>query len=164
MLPDPLHPAVVHLPIALAILAPLLALLVVLAIRRGILPARAWAGIVLLQALLAGSAWLAIETGEDQEERVEKVVAERHIEEQEESAERLLTLSVAVLAGSVAGLLGGAAGGVGRIATLAAGAAALAAAAVTGHSGGELVYRHGAASAYAQPASPDVAAPPRRGE
>jgi uncharacterized membrane protein len=159
MLPDPLHPAVVHLPIALAVLTPLLALLTLVACRRGVLPARAWAGIVLLQALLAGSAWLALETGEDQEERVEKVVAERHIEEHEESAERLLAVSVAVLLFSAAGLLGGRPGAAGRAATLAGGALGLAAAIATGHSGGELVYRHGAASAYVESAT-DVAAPP----
>ena len=91
MLPDPLHPAVVHLPIALAILVPLVAA-VRTRWRRGsaIVPVRGWAFVVLLQVLLVGTAWLAIETGEDQEERVEKVVAERHIEDHEERAERLL--------------------------------------------------------------------------
>jgi uncharacterized membrane protein len=166
MLPDPLHPAVVHLPIALAVLTPLLALLTLFARRHGFLPARAWTGIVLLQALLAGSAWLALETGEDQEERVEKFVAERHIEEHEEAAERMLAVSVAVLLFSAAGLLTGRLGTVGHVATIAGGAAAFAAAIATGHSGGELVYRHGAASAYVQSAAspPDVAAPPRAGE
>ena len=166
MLPDPLHPAVVHLPIALAVLTPLLALLALLASRLGFLPARAWAGIVLLQAILAGSAWLALETGEDQEERVEKFVAERHIEEHEEAAERMLAVSVGVLLFSAAGLLGGRTGVAGRVATLAGGAVALAAAIATGHSGGELVYRHGAASAYVESAAspPDIAAPPRADE
>jgi uncharacterized membrane protein len=161
MLPDPLHPAVVHLPIALGFLTPLLALLALLASRLGLLPLRAWAGVVLLQALLAGGSWLALETGEDQEERVEKIVAERHIEEHEEAAERLLAVSVVVLLVSAAGLLGGRAGAAARVATIAGGAAALAAAIATGRSGGELVYRHGAAQAYVEPMAPaDVAAPP----
>ena len=93
MLPDPLHPAVVHFPIALAALIPLLALLSLLAIARSWLPVRTWAAIVLLQALLVGSAWLALETGEEQEERVERIVAERHIEDHEEAAEYLLPLA-----------------------------------------------------------------------
>ena len=58
MLPDPLHPAVVHLPIALAVLVPLLAAGGLLAIRSGFLPARAWLAVALVQALLAGSAAL----------------------------------------------------------------------------------------------------------
>ena len=51
MLPDPLHPAVVHLPIALAVLLPLLSLASLLAIRTGWLPQRAWSGVVLLAGL-----------------------------------------------------------------------------------------------------------------
>ena len=107
MFPDPLHPAVVHLPIALAALAPLAALLAAVAIRLDWLPARAWLAVVLLQALLAGSAWLAIETGEDQEEKVEEVVGERHIHDHEEAAERFLAVAIAAGLVSSAGLLGG---------------------------------------------------------
>jgi hypothetical protein len=66
MLPDPLHPAVVHLPIALAVLIPGLALLGILLIYKNVLPARSWALIVLLQALLVGSGWLALQTGKQQ--------------------------------------------------------------------------------------------------
>jgi uncharacterized membrane protein len=152
MMPEPLHPAVVHFPIALALLTPLLALGALLAIRRGWLPARIWIAVVLAHALLAGSAWLAVETGEDQEERVEEVVRESAIEEHEEAAERFLSLAIGVGVVSAAGLLRGGLGLAGRGATVAAGALALAAAVATGHSGGELVYRHGAADAYVREA------------
>ena len=152
MLPDPLHPAVVHFPIALGVLAPLLAALVFAAIRAGLVPARSWALVVLCQLLLTGSAWLALETGEDQEDRVEKVVAERHIKDHEEAAERFLVITGVAAAASVAGLLAGSIGGVGRIATLAAGVAVIAAGISVGHSGGALVYEHGAASAYVKSA------------
>jgi uncharacterized membrane protein len=128
MMPDPLHPAVVHLPIALAILVPLCAALAILSIHKGFLPARSWAAVVLLQAMLVGSTWLAVETGEDQEERVERVVAERYIKTHEEAAERFLALTGGVVA---------------ALAILAAGVA-------VGHSGGALVYEHGAANAYAK--------------
>ena len=50
MLPDPLHPAVVHLPIALAILLPGLALLGAWAIRSKLVPPRTWVALLLLQA------------------------------------------------------------------------------------------------------------------
>jgi uncharacterized membrane protein len=154
MMPEPLHPAVVHLPVALALLAPVAALAALAAIRIGWLPARSWLAVVLLHALLAGSAWLAVETGEAQEERVERVVRERFIEEHEEAAERFLAVVALGLAVSGAGLVRGRFGALGRAATVAAGAAALAAAVSVGHSGGELVYRHGAADAYVERAAP----------
>lgn len=160
-IPDPLHPAVVHLPIALSLLMPLVALGSAVAIRRGFVPARAWLGVVLLQALLAGSAWYATETGEEQEERVERVVAERFIDEHAEAAEWLLRLAVAGLAISAAGLLPGARGGAGRLATVAVTVLVLASAVRTGHLGGELVYRHGAANAYLDPSAGGAAARPQ---
>jgi uncharacterized membrane protein len=158
MLPDPLHPAVVHLPLALALLAPFVALAGAVAIARGWLPARAWTAVVLLQALLAGSAWVALETGEDQEERVEDVVGEKPLKEHEEAADRFLAVAVAGLAVSGAGLLSGKAGSYGRLASVASGAVLLAAALAVGHSGGQLVYEYGAAQAYVHPAGAGEAA------
>jgi uncharacterized membrane protein len=151
MLPDPLHPAVVHLPIALAILVPLVAIFALGAARVGLVPTRGWAFVVLLQALLVASAWLALETGEDEEERAEKVVAERHIEEHEERAEQLMFGAAAALLVLAAGLAPGRTGAVARPlgVVLALGVAVLAA--DVGHSGGALVYEHGAAAAYARP-------------
>jgi uncharacterized membrane protein len=154
MLPDPLHPAVVHLPIALALLIPLVALFALLAARLGLVSVRGWSFVVLLQTLLVGSAWLAIETGEDQEERVEKVVAERHIEEHEEAAEWLLRAAVLALFVIGAGLAPGRLGGVARPLGLALSLGVAAAAANVGHSGGALVYEHGAAAAYTASAPP----------
>lgn len=75
-MPDPLHPAPVHLPIALAASIP------ILAIRWSLPAARCGSAAVRPRALRVGSAWLALETGEDEEERVEGVVVERHIEVQ----------------------------------------------------------------------------------
>ena len=149
-LPDPLHPAIVHLPIALAVLMPGLALLAAVAIRTKLVPGRTWMAILLLQAVLVGSGWMALETGEEQEERVEQVVAERHIEEHEELAERFQLAAVVALVIVGAGLLPAAAGGFARGVAVVATLAVLAIGVQVGHSGGELVYRHGAASAYAQ--------------
>ena len=157
MLPDPLHPAVVHFPIALATLIPLFAALILLAIRSGRTPRLTWAVVVLMQALLVGSAWLAHETGEEEEERVEKVVKESLIEEHEEAADWVLWVGVAGLAAGSLGLVGGSAGAWGRAGALAISLATLAAAVRTGHLGGELVYRHGAANAYVE--QPSGAAP-----
>ncbi|MDH3521503.1 MAG: hypothetical protein OEM49_13690 [Myxococcales bacterium] len=148
MLPDPLHPAVVHLPVALAMLMPLLAILALLSIRRGLLPVRTWAGIVLLQALLVGSAWLSLETGEEQEERVERVVAERHIEHHADAAQRFLALAVVGLVVCGAGLLPARPGEIARLGGAVLSFAVLAAGGYAGRAGGELVYKYGAANAY----------------
>ncbi|MBW2244549.1 MAG: hypothetical protein JRH01_21395 [Deltaproteobacteria bacterium] len=148
MLPVPLHPAVVHFPISLAVLIPGLALLGTWLIYKGILPNRSWALIVLLQALLVGSGWLALETGEHEEERVERVVAENPIETHEEAAERFVLLAGLGLLVCGAGLLPRDRGSFGRIAGTVATLAILVAGINVGKSGGELVYKHGAANAY----------------
>ncbi len=148
MLPDPLHPAIVHFPIALSVLIPFFAILVTGLISRKVLPARSWLLIILLQAMLVASGWAALETGEHEEERVEEIVAEDPIEEHEEGAERFLLFAGLGLLATGAGLLSGPAGSKGRIAGSVVTIAVLAAAVSVGHSGGELVYKHGAANAY----------------
>ncbi|MBV9880695.1 MAG: hypothetical protein JO180_09375 [Gemmatirosa sp.] len=148
MLPDPLHPAIVHFPVVLAVLLPIFAAGSLWAIRRGTTPRRAWAVPVALSVALALSAWVAVQTGQAQDERVERVVAEQPLETHEEAAELFLLLSagMALLAG--AGLARGRIGQAARgLATV--GAAVLVGVVVqVGHSGGQLVYRYGAASAY----------------
>jgi uncharacterized membrane protein len=148
VLPDPLHPAVVHLPIALAVLMPFVAVGVMAAISKGAAPARTWGVAVALQLLLVGFAWVAVETGEADEERVEKIVAGRHIEEHEEAAEWMLWAAAGGALLMALGLAPGRGGRIGRAAGVLASLAVLATAARTGHLGGELVYRHGAANAY----------------
>jgi len=151
MLSDPLHPAVVHFPIAIAVLLPFAAALAAGAIAANALDGRAWVGIVLLHAVGAGTAWFAEETGHEQEERVERALGERieaPLHEHEENAERLVLAFGATFLLTAAGLLRGRAG------RLARGGAVTGAAVVgllsvpTGESGGALVYEHGAAEAY----------------
>lgn len=153
MLPNPLHPAVVHFPVVLAFLLPLFAAGAVWAIRRGARPRRAWAIPVAMSAMLAASAWAAVETGEAQDERVERVVAEQPLSAHQEMAELFLGGSAGLLVVAVLGLAGGIAGRSARVLTIAGSMVLLAGAARVGHSGGQLVYRYGAASAYAQPDS-----------
>ncbi|MEO8624314.1 MAG: hypothetical protein ABI625_24750, partial [bacterium] len=71
-LPEPLHPAVVHLPIALTLLLLPFAVGALWAIRRGATPLRAWGIAAALSALLTFSSWVAVETGEQTAERVER--------------------------------------------------------------------------------------------
>jgi uncharacterized membrane protein len=148
VLPNPLHPAVVHFPIVLAFLLPLFAIGALVAIRKGARPLRAWSLPLVVGAALTLSSWVAIETGEDQDERVERIVAEQPLETHEERAEMFLTLSVVLLLVSATGLARGVVGRAGRVTATVGAVALVVAAAQVGHSGGELVYRHGAASAY----------------
>jgi uncharacterized membrane protein len=153
MLPDPLHPAIVHFPIAIAVLLPFAAAAAALAIAAGWLDRRSWALVVLLHGVGAGTAWLAEETGHEQEERVEKVIAEEPIHEHEEAGEWLLRVMGGTLVLTAAGLLGGGAGSLARAAAVAGGLLVLAVSYRTGSTGGALVYEHGAASAYVKPAA-----------
>jgi uncharacterized membrane protein len=148
VLPNPLHPAVVHFPIVLAFLLPLFAIGALVAIRRGARPLRAWSLPLAVGAALTLSSWVAVQTGEAQDERVERVVAEQPLESHEEAAELFLTLSGVLLLVSATGLVRGVVGRAGRITATVGAVALVVAAAQVGHSGGELVYRHGAASAY----------------
>lgn len=149
MIPDPLHPAIVHFPVVLAFLLPLFAAVALWTVRRGSSPRRAWLLPAAVAVALAGSAWAAVETGEAQDERVEQVVEEQAIETHEELAEAFLTGSSVVALVAALGLLGGLAGRVARFATLAGSLALIVIVARVGHTGGELVYRYGAANAYA---------------
>ena len=115
MLPDPLHPAVVHFPVVLAILLPIFALGALWAIRRGAAPRRAWAIPVGVAIALAISSWVAVQTGEAQDERVERVVAEQPLETHEERAETFLALTGAMAALALIGLVGGRVGGLARV-------------------------------------------------
>ncbi len=153
MLPDPIHPVIVHFPIVLAVTLPIFFLAALWTIARGKPFRQAWASPVLLAGALALSAFVALKTGEAQEERVEPVVGEAPMHEHEEAAEAFLLLSgiVFVLAGG--GLLGGRFGTGLRYAATAGTLALVVAVVRVGDSGGSLVYEHGAAQAYVQGAS-----------
>ncbi|CAN5825876.1 hypothetical protein BH11GEM1_BH11GEM1_08270 [soil metagenome] len=159
MLPNPLHPAVVHFPVVLAFLLPLFALGALWTIRRGTAPRRAWAVPVALSAALALSAWAAVQTGGAQEERVEKIVADQPLNTHEDAAELFLTLSGALLLVTAAGLAGGVVGRSARVLATGGATALVIMAINVGHSGGELVYRYGAASAYTEAGTPNAVRP-----
>ena len=153
MLPEPLHPAIVHFPVVLVFLLPISAAASIWTIRRGASAARAWMIPLAIAAVLSFTSWLAVETGESQDERVERVVNEQVLETHEEAAEAFLTASIVVLLVTAAGLVRGP---IGRVSRVAAGVAALglvAGGAYVGHTGGQLVYKYGAASAYATPST-----------
>ncbi|MDQ7008608.1 MAG: hypothetical protein Q9Q40_15410 [Acidobacteriota bacterium] len=147
------HPKVVHLPIALGVLMPLIAASLALAWWRSFLPKRAWLVAVALQTMLVLSGFVAMRTGEAEEGKVEPIVGESVLEAHEEAAEAFVWTSAAVLL-----LFVGAAILRREGASLALAVAATIGTLVvfglgyrTGEAGGSLVYEHGAASAYTSP-------------
>ena len=148
----PLHPLVVHFPIVLAVLLPISVGVALWAVRKGSTPGRVWAVPVALGLSLTLSAWAALETGEDQEDRVEDVVGKPALHGHEEAAERFLVVAGVVTLVAVVGFARGTIGRAARLVTAAGTVGIVAAGVQVGHSGGMLVYRDGAASAYTDPA------------
>ncbi|MBP6772918.1 MAG: hypothetical protein KA154_07935 [Gemmatimonadaceae bacterium] len=149
IIPNPLHPAIVHLPMAIVVLLPLTMAGALWAIKRGAAPFRAWGVAAALHATLVLSAWASLATGDPAKDQVEKVIAEAPIETHEEAAEAFLVMAAGALLFSAVGLRRD------RIGTIARGTAAVGSVALfaagwnVGHSGGELVYGLNAGAAYA---------------
>lgn len=148
------HPKVVHLPIALAVLMPLVSFGLVLAWWRDWLPRRAWILAAALQGALLVSGIVSLRTGEAEEERVEEVVPEAALEAHEEAAQIFVAASGLVLGlalaaafvpkpGPALGLAAAAA--LGTVVVLGLGYR-------VGEAGGRLVYEHGAASVHVRQA------------
>jgi len=146
----PLHPLIVHLPMALAGLMPLVAGGMLFAWYRGYFRKRTWVVVCLLQAAMLASSLIAMRTGENDEERVEQVVPEAAIERHEEAAEIFTWGSGLLLVVSLMPLLlrnQGKARAAGLL-TLAGTLVMLGLGYNVGSAGGELVYEHGAAAAF----------------
>lgn len=163
-LPEPLHPAVVHFPIALLLLGAAVALLAVF-VRRWHLPLFA----AILLSLGAIGAVAATVTGEEEEEKVEHAIpsAEPLLEEHADWGERARNAGiVAALFAVIAVLAAGKPVG-GRVLSVLAACAALVAGycvAQAGHFGGDLVYRHGAGVTLDRGSGSGANFPPARGE
>ncbi len=144
LIPNPLHPALVHFPIVLIVLGSAAALVAVFW-RGGHVPRYA----ALLLAMGAFGCWVAMETGESDGGLLEKAQPKMAalVDAHEEWAERTLTAAiiaaVLVTASAFTQRWPKAARGLavaGALASLAAGYAVY----ETGHRGGALVFRHGA--------------------
>ncbi len=149
MVTVPLHPQIVHLPLALSVLLPFITLVVMVCIRKQKFSSHVWILVAGLQVLTTASGYLAMETGEDEEKVVEKVVGKKNLHEHEERAEMFVASSVAASVLAIATLLIKPALQFYLMITallLMLGQTGLAWR--TGASGGELVYLHQASSAY----------------
>lgn len=150
----PLHPAIVHLPLGLAFVLPFLAIGFTWAIWTGRFRKPAWLAIVVLQAVLLGAGVVAMNTGSEEEERVEHVVPESAIERHEMYAEQFVwtTGFTLVIAGATLVFRKAI---VTKILILSAVAGTIIVAGMAlrvGRAGGQLVYVHNAGAAYASEA------------
>lgn len=151
----PLHPALVHVPLGLAFVLPLATVGLAFALWRGLVPRRTWLVAIGLQAVLLAGAGVALQTGERDEKRVERITGEAAIEAHEEAAEVFIWGAAIVLAVAVAVTVvpRRTAGAVAALA--AAGTFVVAGLAYrTGKAGGDLVYARGGAAAYGPAAGP----------
>ncbi|MCR4341598.1 MAG: hypothetical protein NUW01_17115 [Gemmatimonadaceae bacterium] len=152
-LPSPLHPLIVHMPMALTILIPLFAIGALVAIRRQARVPLAWGMTIAMLALLLVSGWVALQTGETEEDKVERFVNEDAVEEHEEAGTQFVYAAGAVLLLSGVGLIRGRTGAAARVVVTLATIGLVGMGYNVGHSGGGLVYGGGAAQAYSAPAS-----------
>jgi len=154
MLTIPWHPAIVHIPLGLTLVLPLIALIIYFLIEKGRIDSSAWIVVVILQAFIVTGAFIALKTGEIEEHRVERIVKKSFVHEHEEKAEWFAWISGAALALNIAGYFLKRSE---RVAykqrrvidgvVFAGILLSLAVAFTVGKSGGELVYKHGAAGA-----------------
>ena len=98
-----LHPAVVHVPLGLAVVMPLLLGAMAWAVVTGRLPGKVWLLPFLLQGVLLGTALVALRTGEQDEDRVEARAGESAVDAHERAAQAFTTAAGATfLAAAVA--------------------------------------------------------------
>ena len=146
----PLHPIVVHFPIVLGALLPFLGILLWWAIKKWQLPPKVWALVSVVALVYTLSATGAVLLGEEDEEKVEKVVSEHVIEEHEEAGELIPWVAGTLFLVSLGGLSVRYSKQA-QMALIALSLIAVAPLINAGHTGGELVYEHGAAVAHLSP-------------
>ncbi|HUM13179.1 MAG TPA: hypothetical protein VLT82_19685 [Myxococcaceae bacterium] len=100
----PLHPAVVHVPLGLALVMPLLLGVMVWAIATDRLPGRAWLLALVLQGLILAAAAVALRTGEQDEERFEARTGEAGIAAHERAARAFTGTAAGTFAAAVVAL------------------------------------------------------------
>ncbi|PKL34819.1 MAG: hypothetical protein CVV45_01305 [Spirochaetae bacterium HGW-Spirochaetae-10] len=144
----PLHPAIVHIPVGLAMLMPAVFIGLYVFIKKEKLPAAAFLIAVLLQTVLVVSAIASLRTGEAEEDRIEEAgitVPHEAIEEHEDLAKMMTGAALATLLLSGASLKKSRFSGGLQIGAIALSFAVTGLAITAGHHGGKLVYVYGAA-------------------
>lgn len=146
----PFHPMIVHFPMALTFILPVLVLVFAYMIHINKMTPRGWLIIVGLQLVVTITGYVSLESGETEEHTVSKVVAKDYIHAHEEAAEIFVGSTVIALVVSIgAFFLRKELQLPIKVAVAVIGLVSCYLAYRTGTLGGELVYQHGAASAYA---------------
>ena len=143
----PLHPIVVHFPIAIGFLLPFLSLMLLILIKKNILPPMAWSIVVLLSGIYLGTAFIAEEMGERDEKKVEEVVGHDPLEEHEEKGELIPWIAATIFLISLTPLALNKKLEM-QLLTIVISFVGLYPLMEAGHTGGELVYKYGAAQAH----------------
>ncbi len=159
--PDPLHPAVVHFPVALLLVGGLLAWMAVIW-RRWALPA------ALILSLGAAGAIVAVETGEHEADRLGELspAADHLLDEHAEAGETARTLGVVTAGLAILSALLGRFVRTARVVALLCALASVGAGwqvAKAGHYGGMMVYHQGVGIREGASIKPAKTADPREG-
>lgn len=152
----PLHPMIVHFPMAITMILPVLILVFAYMIKMNKMTPKSWLIVVGLQLAVVITGYVALETGETEEHTVEKVVSKKLIHEHEEAAEVFVGSTVLALVLSIAAFF--IRKEIQFPIKLTVGVISLISCFLayrTGMLGGELVYKHGAASAYSVESPPE---------
>lgn len=146
----PLHPAIVHLPLALTFVLPFLVLVFAWAINSGKMDKRLWFVIIGLQVLVTATGYISLETGETDEDKVKAIVSKEIIHDHEEAAEIFVgTTVISLAAGIIALFLNPGWQEKFRYLAFAISLLPVFFGYRTGVMGGEIVYKHGGGSAHA---------------
>lgn len=145
----PLHPTIVHFPMAVTFVIPILVVVFAYMIKQNKMSPKGWLVIVGLQLAVVITGYISLETGETEEHNVEKVVSKKIIHEHEEAAEIFVGSTVIALVLSIAAFfIRKEIGFPVKLGIAVIGLISSFLAYRTGQLGGELVYKHGAAAAY----------------
>lgn len=142
----PLHSIVMPFPIVLSVLLPISALVALRAMWKGTTQRWTWAVPVASAAALTVSSCAAIESGEREEDRVERIPGDSAMHAHEEAAVRFLVLWGVLVLVSLTGLLPRTPGRAGRLLTSGGAVGLLPAGVQVRRSGGDRVYEYGVAS------------------
>lgn len=156
----PLHPIMVHMPMALVILLPVITLIAFFVFKKSenITGKKMMVYVGIFHLFLTISTFISLETGEAEEDRVERVVAERYIEIHEHKAEAFMSAtSIALVAVFIAAFLfADKFFTPTMIMVMLMQGVLIYLGYQVGHSGGELVYIHNSASVHSEMAKTQV--------